>query len=74
MDEGKNVHYTERERLLLAQLVSEESLIDCKKTGAVDLKQKADAWERVTKKFISEGCTPRTSKQLRKCWDNLKQK
>ncbi|KAK0072052.1 hypothetical protein PV325_011946 [Microctonus aethiopoides] len=74
MDEIKNVHYSESEKLLLAQLISEESAIGCKKTGAVDLKQKGEAWERVTKKFVSEGYTPRTTKQLKKCWDNLKQK
>lgn len=74
MEKEKNVHYTERERLLLAQLVSEEKVIECKKTGASDLKEKANAWERVTKKFASEGCTPRSSKQLKKCWDNMKQR
>lgn len=70
----KAVHYTERERMLLAQLIFEEKAIKNKKTGATDLKEKADAWERIVKKYASEGCTPRTSKQLKKCWDNMKQK
>lgn len=73
-DKTTNVHYTERERILLAQLISEEKVIENKKTGATDLKDKADAWERITKKYASEGCIPRTSKQLRKCWDNMKQR
>lgn len=60
--------------MLLAQLISEERAIENKKNGATDLKDKADAWERVTKKYISNGYTPRTSKQLKKCWDNMKQK
>jgi len=49
-----NVYYMERERLLLAQLISEEKIIECKKTGAADLKDKVDAWERinVTKDLI----------------------
>ncbi|XP_072764126.1 uncharacterized protein [Anoplolepis gracilipes] len=66
---------SERERMLLAQLVSEEA-IENKKTGASDLKDKVDAWERITKKFarISEECTLRSSKQLKKCWDNMKQR
>ncbi|XP_072752400.1 uncharacterized protein [Anoplolepis gracilipes] len=72
--DNKNVHYTERERMLLAQLVSEEKAIENKKTGASDLKDKVDAWERITKKFDNEGCTPRSSKQLKKCWDNMKQR
>ncbi|XP_077277680.1 uncharacterized protein LOC143905895 [Temnothorax americanus] len=32
------------------------------------------AWERVTTKYCSQGFPPRTSKQLKKCWDNMKQK
>ncbi|KAM0727903.1 hypothetical protein ACS0PU_005372 [Formica fusca] len=43
MDKDKNVHYTEQERMLLAQLISEEKVIENKKTGATDLKDKADA-------------------------------
>lgn len=74
MDTGKGIHYTERKRLLLAQLISEEKVIENKGTGATTLKDKTDAWDRVTKKYVSEGCTPRSSKQLKKCWDNMKQK
>jgi hypothetical protein len=75
MDQDKaNVHYTKQERMLLVQLISEEKAIGNKKTGATDLKDKAEAWERVTKKYVSQGVTPRTTKQLRKCWDNMKQK
>lgn len=74
MDRENNTHFNEKERLLLAQLVSEEISIENKKTNAVDLKDKADAWERITKKYVSEGCAPRSTKQLRKCWDNMKQR
>lgn len=78
MDKTKNkttnAYYTEQERMFLAQLIFEEKIIESKKTGASDLKDKADAWERITKKYASQDCTPRTSKQLRKCWDNMKQK
>ncbi|XP_077280418.1 myb/SANT-like DNA-binding domain-containing protein 3 [Temnothorax americanus] len=73
-DKSTNVHYTEHERMLLAQLISEEKVIECKKTGASDLKDKTDAWERITKKYASQSYTPRTSKQLKKCWDNMKQR
>ena len=72
--ESKNVHYTETERMLLAQLIAEEKAIENKKTGASDLKDKAAAWERITARYCSQGFTPRTSKQLKKCWDNMKQK
>lgn len=71
--EFKNVHYTETERMLLAQLISEEKIIENKRTEATDLKDKVEAWERIVKRYYSEGCTP-TSKQLKKCWDNMKQK
>lgn len=47
----KNVHYTEQERMLLAQLISEEKVSENKETDATDLKDKADAWERITKKI-----------------------
>lgn len=63
MDKDKNVHYTEQERMILAQLISEEKVIENKKTGATDLKDKADAWERIIKKYASEGCMPRSTKQ-----------
>ncbi|XP_018367899.1 PREDICTED: uncharacterized protein LOC108764258, partial [Trachymyrmex cornetzi] len=53
--------------------ISEEKVIENKKTGVTDLKSKNEAWERVTKR-CSQGCTPRSSKQLKKCWDNMKQK
>ncbi|XP_032686572.1 myb/SANT-like DNA-binding domain-containing protein 3 isoform X2 [Odontomachus brunneus] len=72
--DSKNTHYTETERLLLAQLISEEQIIENKKTGTSDLKCKAEAWERVTKRYCSQGFPSRTSKQLKKCWDNMKQK
>ncbi|XP_018394538.1 PREDICTED: myb/SANT-like DNA-binding domain-containing protein 3, partial [Cyphomyrmex costatus] len=60
--------------MLLAQLISEEKVIENKKTDAVDLKIKNEAWERVTRRYYCQGFTPRTSKQLKKCWDNMKQK
>ncbi|KAM0730295.1 hypothetical protein ACS0PU_004172 [Formica fusca] len=60
--------------MLLAQLITEKKVIENKKTGATDLKDKAAAWERVTTKYCSQGFPPRTSKQLKKCWDNMKQK
>jgi len=74
MEKDKSSHYSEKEKLLLAQLISEEPAIENKKTGGSDLKDKADAWERVTKKYISQEFTPRTNKQLKKCWDNMKQR
>lgn len=59
---------------MLLQLVAEEKAIKNKKTNATDLKDKADAWEKITRKYASEGCTPRSIKQLKKCWNNMKQK
>jgi len=75
MDKNKiNVHYTEKEKMFLAQFISGEKAIENKKTDSTDLKEKAEAWERITKKYASQGFTPRTSKQLKKCWDNMKQR
>jgi len=44
-------HYSEKEKMLLAQLISEEKAIENKKTGSTDLKEKTEAWERITKKI-----------------------
>lgn len=65
---NKSAHYTDRGKLLLVQpLTSAKGVIENKRTGTNDLKNKAEAW-------ASEGCAPRSSKQRRKCWDNMKQK
>jgi len=49
---SKNIHYTETERMLLAQLLSKEKdIIGNKRTGAVDLKNKAEAWERIVRRY-----------------------
>lgn len=63
--EIKNVHYTKTERMLLTQLISKKKVIENKRRLS-DLKSKSEAWERVTKRYCSQGFSPRTSK-LRKC-------
>ena len=72
---SRGPYSTDKERMFLAQLIFEEKVIESKKTRTKDQrKSKNEAWERVTKRFCSQGFTPRTSKQLKKCWVNMKQR
>ncbi|KAH9382285.1 hypothetical protein HPB48_021453 [Haemaphysalis longicornis] len=70
------VDYTEEEKELLQELVRKyKNFVECKKSNAVSLHAKSKAWERLGEEFNSmPNVRPRTVKQLRKLWDNLKQK
>lgn len=68
-------HFSDTEKLFLVQLVSESSsILENKKTDSVSLKEKNEKWEEITKIYISQGFPARTTKQLKKCWDNIKQR
>lgn len=68
--------YTEEEKDLLQELVRKyKNFVECKKSNAVSLQAKSKAWERLCDDYNSmPNVRPRTVKQLRKWWDNLKQK
>ncbi|KAH9379208.1 hypothetical protein HPB48_018696 [Haemaphysalis longicornis] len=70
------VDYTEEEKELLQELVRKyKNFVECKKSNAVSLHAKSKAWERLGEEFNSiPNVRPRTVKQLRKLWDNRKQK
>lgn len=72
--EIKKINYSETEKMLLAQLVAQEKAVENKQTDATDVKEKAAAWERITARYCSQGFPRRSTKQLKKCWDNLKQR
>lgn len=71
-----NKPYTEREKLLVAQLVREQEVIENKKTDGATLQQKNKAWELISISFNSqpEITGPRSAGQLKKLWSNLKHK
>lgn len=70
------VYYTEEEKELLQELVRKyKNSIESKKSNAVSLQTKTKAWERLCFEYNSmPNVRPRDVKQLRKLWDNLKQK
>nr|CAI5840972.1 unnamed protein product [Callosobruchus analis]CAI5840974.1 unnamed protein product [Callosobruchus analis] len=67
--------FTTSEKALLLNLVDKfKDLIENKKTDGATLEKKKEAWEKVTRLFNANSETQRQCKQLRKFWDNLKQK
>ncbi|KAH7948673.1 hypothetical protein HPB49_000674 [Dermacentor silvarum] len=76
VERRSKVNFTEEERNVLVDLVSKySSVLECKQTDAVSVHAKKKAWEKLTEEFnCRHNVRPRTSKQLKKCWDNLKEK
>lgn len=76
VERRSKVNFTEEERNVLVDLVSRySSVLECKQTDAVSVHAKKKAWEKLTEEFnCRHNVRPRTSKQLKKCWDNLKEK
>ncbi|XP_054930764.2 uncharacterized protein [Dermacentor andersoni] len=74
--ERKKINFTEEERGILIDLVTRESnVLENKRTDAVSLSEKKKKWQQIEEQFNSKnGVHPRTENQLRKCWDNLKEK
>lgn len=72
----KKVNFTEVERALLIDLVGKYSaVVENKKSDAVSVNRKKAAWRKIEQEFNSRhGIIPRSEKQLRKCWENLKEK
>lgn len=76
VEQRSKVNFTEEERNVLVDLVSRySSVLKCKQTDAVSVHAKKKAWEKLTEEFnCRHNVRPRTSKQLKKCWENLKEK
>lgn len=68
--------FTDEEKESLTQLVRRyRSSVENKKSDAVSLTQKTKAWNDLCADYNSgENVRPRTVGQLRKLWDNMKQK
>ncbi|XP_049519275.1 uncharacterized protein LOC125943797 [Dermacentor silvarum] len=76
MDGKKRVNFSEEERSVLINLVSKyQTIVENKRTDGVSLDKKKKTWKEITDEY---NCRPdvrfRTEAQLRKCWDNLKEK
>lgn len=51
-----------------------KAIIENKKTDATNLPKKNAAWKQITDLYNANDVTRRTDKQLKKLWDNLKQR
>lgn len=74
--EKRKVNFSEEERALLLDLVARhKAIIENKKTDAVSVERKRKEWEAIEREFNSQHSVhPRTWQQLKKCWENLKEK
>ncbi|KAH7978005.1 hypothetical protein HPB49_004150 [Dermacentor silvarum] len=74
--ERRKINFTDEERTILMDLMDRHrDVLECKKTDAVSIHAKKKTWEKLADEFNSNhNVRPRTSKQLKKCWDNLKEK
>ena len=67
-------YFSELEKSLLMELVDKhKDILENKQNNFKMIRQKNQAWENVLEEFNSQsGVKKRDSKQLRKCWENLK--
>lgn len=66
--------YSEIEKYILTDIVAKyRDDIECKRNDFASIEKKRKAWAQVAKDFCSHAdVTPRTSQQLKKCWENQK--
>ncbi|KAL1474299.1 hypothetical protein MTO96_038083 [Rhipicephalus appendiculatus] len=76
MMEKKKVNFSEEERAVLLDLLSRHrSVVENKRTDAASASRKRDSWEKIEDEFNSRhNVTPRKWTQLKKCWENMKDK
>nr|XP_050042645.1 myb/SANT-like DNA-binding domain-containing protein 3 [Dermacentor andersoni] len=74
--EKRKTNFSEEERAVLLELVSRHrSVVENKKTDAVSVSRKRESWKKIEDEFnCRHSVTPRTWGQLKKCWENLKDK
>lgn len=67
-------YFSELERSLLTELVGKyKDVLESKRNDYRTIKVKNDRWETLAEEFNSQsGVTKRDSKQLKKCWENIK--
>ncbi|XP_072401515.1 uncharacterized protein [Diabrotica undecimpunctata] len=73
---SKYAPYSTKAKVLLIQLVTENGVVENKSTNGASAMDKKMAWEFITTNYNcqSEVNNIRTSGQLRKLWNNLKQR
>lgn len=67
--------FSETEKLFIVhQVADNKEILENKKTDGTTIQAKNAVWEKIRENFSSQGFTPKNTKQLKKCWDNIKQK
>lgn len=76
METFKNIHFSEKEKEVLINIcIKYKPIIENKRTDGVSNKQKNIAWDNIAKEFNASGVNvPRSTKQLRTFYDNLKKR
>lgn len=75
MDLAERKYFSEHEKLVLLSLVeNHRQVVENKNTDSVSLKKKQEVWETITKIYNANEVNPRNSKQLKKLWENIKQR
>ena len=67
-------YFSELEKSIITELVAKhENVIEVKRNDYKTIKQKDMPWEALTEGFNCEaGVTKQKSKQIKKCWENIK--
>lgn len=67
--------FSENERMLLVNIIEDyKDIIECKKTDGVSIRKKQETWEKISNIYNSHDVCKRDTKQLRKLWENIKQR
>lgn len=67
--------FSKTEKLFIVHQVSDnKEILENKKTDGTTIQAKNAVWEKIREAYCSQGFTPKSAKQLKKCWDNIKQK
>lgn len=69
----RSPNFSAEEKLFLVEVAAKyKSIIENKKTDAVSVRSKLEAWVKVATEFNSNSTVYRTETQLRVCYDNIK--
>lgn len=76
MSGNKSGPYTTKEKLLLAQLIKDNNVVENKKTDGASVAEKQKAWELIAIIFNSQPEVNVTwmQSQLQKLWNNFKKR
>ncbi|XP_018366582.1 PREDICTED: myb/SANT-like DNA-binding domain-containing protein 3 [Trachymyrmex cornetzi] len=74
VEDAKKARSKTEKLFIVHQVAENKEILENKKTDGTTIQAKNAVWENIRKSFCSQGFTPKSTKQLKKCWDNIKQK